>query len=88
MLHNLTYKCPNCSRPINREVDYPDYNEFVDSKNTEITISTWCPRCEATHLYSISINPKKEEGYRIKTHHLLLNGERTDCKLKIKNAGG
>lgn len=84
MIHYVTYKCPKCNRKIVRDINYPDYEDFVDPKKTEITISTWCPRCGATHIYSVSINPSKQiEKYRIRTHHFLCEGERVSCRLKI-----
>lgn len=86
MIHYVTYKCPKCSRKITRDIDYPEYEQFVDPKNTSITISSWCPRCGSTHTYDISISKNKKETYRIRTSYFLCDGERENCRLKLKES--
>jgi RNase P subunit RPR2 len=83
MIYRVFYTCPECSRKIKRDIDYPDRNQFVNPKNNELTISTWCPRCGAIHTYSISI---KQKGKRptISTHYFLCNEQKKAKRLKIE----
>jgi uncharacterized C2H2 Zn-finger protein len=71
MIHTIHYKCPNCDRPIKRDILWGEFSV--------ITISTWCPRCEAIHNYEVSII-KKDKEYEIKIKYFLCNGENTTTR--------
>jgi hypothetical protein len=74
------YSCPECTRKIERQIEYIDEALFKD-----IPVQThafWCIRCDARQVVELSLT-KKNDQFHLSTIKLISNDKKQNKKLKI-----